>query len=65
MVGGRGGRAVGNETPLIFTTYFRSDLAEYEKDEGTAVGKEGWQEGWERVCRRRRTEGGTGHCLAA
>lgn len=31
MLGGRGGWFVGNGTRLIFTTYFRSDLAEYEK----------------------------------
>lgn len=42
------GGGVGKGIRLIFTTYFRSDLAEYGKDAGKEVAKEdGKEEGQE------------------
>lgn len=57
------GGGVGKGTRLIFTTYFRSDLAEYGKDAGKEVAKEdGKEEGQEDRGEKQRRRG-TVHCI--
>lgn len=59
MVGG----GVGKGTRLIFTTYFRSDLAEYGKDAGKEVAKEDGKEEGQHDTGEKERRRETVHCI--